>query len=206
MIYMIKCALFDLDGTLVDTSADLGRATAWVLERFGREPKWTDTDYRAFVGNGARLLLDRAFEHSLSDKELDEALELFKVRYNEILLDNATIYDGITEVLDYLKSKNVKLAVVTNKPHQSALLMVESLFGKNCFDFIIGAVEDKPKSRIRIQLILRLKDLAVKAVRQYFSVTVMWMFILLKISVLRQLPVPGASGALKTCLQQVRLL
>ena len=77
MIYMIKCALFDLDGTLVDTSADLGRATAWVLERFGREPKWTDTDYRAFVGNGARLLLDRAFEHSLSDKELDEALELF---------------------------------------------------------------------------------------------------------------------------------
>ena len=56
---MIKCALFDLDGTLVDTSADLGRATAWVLERFGREPKWTDTDYRAFVGNGARLLLDR---------------------------------------------------------------------------------------------------------------------------------------------------
>ena len=145
MIYMIKCALFDLDGTLVDTAKDLGRATAWVLEKLGREPKWTDTNYRAFVGNGARLLLDRAFEHSLSDSELDEALELFKVRYNQILLDNAVIYDGITEALDYIKSKNIKLAVVTNKPHQSAVLMVESLFGKGYFDFIIGAVEDKPK-------------------------------------------------------------
>lgn len=145
MICMIKCALFDLDGTLVDTAKDLGRATAWVLEQLGREPKWQDSDYRAFVGNGARLLLDRAFEHSLSEPELDEALELFKVRYNEILLDNAIIYDGIKDALDSLKSKNIKLAVVTNKPHQSAVLMVESLFGKNYFDFIIGAVEDKPK-------------------------------------------------------------
>lgn len=145
MICMIKCALFDLDGTLVDTAKDLGRATAWVLEQLGREPKWKDSDYRAFVGNGARLLLDRAFEHSLSESELDEALELFKVRYNEILLDNAVVYDGIKDALDFLKSKNIKLAVVTNKPHQSAVLMVESLFGKNYFDFIIGAVEDKPK-------------------------------------------------------------
>lgn len=145
MICMIKCALFDLDGTLVDSAKDLGRATAWVLEQLGREPKWQDSDYRAFVGNGARLLLDRAFEHSLSETELDEALELFKIRYNEILLDNAIVYDGIKDALDSLKSKNIKLAVVTNKPHQSAVLMVESLFGKNYFDFIIGAVEDKPK-------------------------------------------------------------
>lgn len=145
MIYMIKCALFDLDGTLVDTAADLGKATAWVLEKLGRKAKWTDKDYRAFVGNGARLLLDRAFEHSLSESELDNALELFKSKYNEILLDNAVIYDGINDALDYLKSKGIKLAVVTNKPHQSAVLMVESLFGKDYFDFIVGAVEDKPK-------------------------------------------------------------
>lgn len=145
MIYMIKCALFDLDGTLADTSADLGRATAWVLEKLGRKAKWSDKDYRAFVGNGARLLLDRAFEHSLSESELDDALELFKVKYNEILLDNAVVYDGIKDALDYLKSKGIKLAVVTNKPHDSAVLMVESLFGRDYFDFVVGAVEDKPK-------------------------------------------------------------
>lgn len=168
MICMIKCALFDLDGTLVDTAKDLGRATAWVLEQLGREPKWKDSDYRAFVGNGARLLLDRAFEHSLSESELDKALELFKVRYNEILLDNALVYDGIKDALDSLKSKNIKLAVVTNKPHQSAVLMVESLFGKNYFDFIIGAVEDKPKKPDPYSAALALARLGCKGSEAVF--------------------------------------
>lgn len=139
------CALFDLDGTLADTSIDLGRATAFVLEQYGVKPEWTDSDYRAFVGNGAKKLLDRAFEHKLSDSELDRALELFKVRYNEILTDNVYIYDGMSEALDYLKSKGFSLAVVTNKPHASAVIMVEKLFGRDYFECIIGAEEDKPK-------------------------------------------------------------
>ncbi len=162
MICMIKCALFDLDGTLVDTSADLGRATAYVLEQWGREPKWADADYRSFVGNGARKLLERAFEGSLSESELDDALALFKVKYNEILLDHAVIYDGIGEALDYLKSKGIKLAVVTNKPHKSAVLMVESLFGKGYFDYIIGAVEDKPKKPDPYSADLALENLDCK--------------------------------------------
>lgn len=142
---MIKCALFDLDGTLVDSSIDLCRATAYVLEQYGITPKWSDSDYISFVGNGARKLLDRAFEHKLSDEELDKALELFKSKYNVILNDNAYIYDGMKEALDELKSKGIKLAVVTNKPHKSAVIMVEALFGKGYFDYIIGATEDKPK-------------------------------------------------------------
>lgn len=145
MIYMIKCALFDLDGTLVDTLTDLARATAYVLESRGIMPKWTDNDYRSFVGNGARKLLDRAFEHSLTESELDKALETFKEKYNTILLDNAFVYDGIKPALDTLKDKGIKLAVVTNKPHDSAVKMVETLFGKDYFDVIIGAREDVAK-------------------------------------------------------------
>ena len=145
MIYMIRSALFDLDGTLVDTSVDLGRATAFVLESYGIAPKWSDSDYRAFVGNGARKLLDRAFEHTLSENELDKALVLFKKKYNKILLDNACLYDGVKVSLDFLKQKGIKLAVVTNKPHESALTMVETLFGRGYFDVIVGAKEDKPK-------------------------------------------------------------
>lgn len=145
MICMIKCALFDLDGTLVNTAEDLGRATAYVLEVYGVEPKWTKDDYRAFVGNGAKKLLDRAFEHKLSDDELNKALEVFKKKYNEILLDNAYVYDGIKDALDFLKKKGIKLAVVTNKPHICAVKMVETLFGKGYFDVIIGATEDVAK-------------------------------------------------------------
>ena len=142
---MIKCSLFDLDGTLVNTADDLGRATAYVLEVYGVEPKWTKDDYRAFVGNGAKKLLDRAFEHKLSDDELNKALEVFKKKYNEILLDNAYVYDGIKDALDFLKKKGIKLAVVTNKPHICAVKMVEALFGKGYFDVIIGATEDVAK-------------------------------------------------------------
>lgn len=139
---MIKAALFDLDGTLVNTAEDLGRATASVLESYGVEAKWTKEDYISFVGNGARKLLDRAFEHKLSDEELTKALELFQEKYNEMLLDNAYVYDGVREALDKIREMGVKLAVVTNKPHKCAVKMVETLFGKDYFNVIIGATED----------------------------------------------------------------
>ena len=49
-----KCAIFDLDGTLVNTIDDLGLATDYVLEQYGRTPKWTQADYKKLVGNGAK--------------------------------------------------------------------------------------------------------------------------------------------------------
>lgn len=162
MICMIKCAIFDLDGTLVDTSVDLGRATAYVLEQFGREAKWTDADYRKFVGNGAKKLIERAFEHTLSENEIDKALELFKEKYNEILLDNAYVYDGIKEALDIVKSRGVRLAVVTNKPHLSAVKMVETLFGKGYFELITGAHESVAKKPDPFTTNETLKKLSVK--------------------------------------------
>lgn len=159
---MIKGAIFDLDGTLVNTSIDLGRATDYVLKSKGIEPKWSNDDYLRFVGNGARKLIDRAFEHKLNDDELDEALVLFKEKYNVILNDNAYIYDGILDALNELKSKGIKLAVVTNKPHQSAVIMLEKLFGKGYFDFIIGAFEDKPKKPDPYSVNIALKEIGCK--------------------------------------------
>lgn len=140
-----KCALFDLDGTLVDTADDLSAATEYVLKQFGRKVLWSKEDYRSFVGNGAMKLLERAFEYTLSESELNKAFALFKEKYNVILNDNAYVYDGIRDALDYLKSQGMKLAVVTNKPHKSAVIMVKHFFGEDYFDFIIGAKEDRPK-------------------------------------------------------------
>lgn len=142
---MIKCAIFDLDGTLVNSIDDLGLATDYVLKQYGKEPKWTTDDYRIFVGNGAKKLVERAFEHKLSPAELEKAYEMFKEKYNEILLDHAHLYDGIKEQLDILKQKGIKIAVVTNKPHKSAVKMVETLFGKDYFDLITGSKDDTPR-------------------------------------------------------------
>ena len=83
---MIKCAIFDLDGTLVNTIDDLGNATDYVLEKYGKDKKWTISDYRMFVGDGAKKLIERAFAHTLSPDELENAYEMFKIKYQEILL------------------------------------------------------------------------------------------------------------------------
>ena len=84
-----KCAIFDLDGTLVNTIDDLGLATDYVLEQYGRTPKWTQADYKKLVGNGAKKLIERAFEHQLSPEQLEEAYAMFKVKYNAVKMDHA---------------------------------------------------------------------------------------------------------------------
>ncbi|MDD6567915.1 MAG: HAD-IIIA family hydrolase [Eubacteriales bacterium] len=165
---MIKCAIFDLDGTLVNTIEDLGYATDYVLEQYGKEKKWTMDDYRMFVGNGAKKLVERAFEHTLSPDELEKAYEMFKVRYQQVLLDHAHIYDGIKEQLDILKEKGIKIAVVTNKPHLSAVKMVETLFGKGYFDLITGAKDDTPRKPDPTTTKATLKALDCKASEAIF--------------------------------------
>ncbi len=140
-----KCIIFDLDGTLVNTIDDLAGACDYLLKEQGIEPKWTLNDYKNFVGNGAKLLVSRAFGGKLSDEELDKLYAEFKVKYNEIKLDNACAYDGMIDIVTALKRKGYKLAVCTNKPNISAVEMVETVYGKNTFDFILGAVDNVPK-------------------------------------------------------------
>ena len=98
-----KCAIFDLDGTLVNTIDDLGLATDYVLEQYGRTPKWTQADYKKLVGNGAKKLVERAFEHQLSPEQLEEAYAMFKVKYNAVKMDHAHAYPGIQAALDDLR-------------------------------------------------------------------------------------------------------
>lgn len=142
---MIKCVIFDLDGTLVNTIDDLGLACDYLLEKQGKELKWTIDDYKNFVGNGAKLLVDRAFEGTLDKDELEELYQQFKVKYDEIKLDHAHAYDGIKKVVSILKENKIKLAVCTNKPDVAAKGMVNDIFGKDLFDIVCGAVDDLPK-------------------------------------------------------------
>ncbi len=141
----IKCVIFDLDGTLVNTITDLGLACDYLLEKKGIKPVWSENDYKQFVGNGAKLLVERAFDGTLNSKELEEQYALFKIKYNEIKMDHAHIYKGMYETVEKIKNLGIKTAVCTNKPHTAAKGMVETLFGKDFFDVIVGAADDMPK-------------------------------------------------------------
>lgn len=140
-----KCVIFDLDGTLVNTIDDLGLACDYLLRKHGFERKWTVSDYKNFVGNGARLLVERAFENKLSDRELSCVYEEFKVKYNEIKLDHAHIYPMMDQVVSKLKAAGLRLIVCTNKPDTAAKGMIRALFPENSFDIVRGALDRKPK-------------------------------------------------------------
>lgn len=141
---MIKCAIFDLDGTLVNTIDDLANACNVLLKKYNFEANWTIEDYTSFVGNGAKILVARAFDNTLDEETLTARYEEFKPLYDAMKLDNAHAYDGIKQQLDILKEKGIKLCVVSNKPDIAAVGMVEHIFGKGYFDFIIGCRDGIP--------------------------------------------------------------
>ena len=106
--------VFDLDGTLLDTLGDLAAAVNFSLRQHGM-PEHSVDDVRRFVGNGVRLLMERAVPGGAGNPQFDDALATFRAYYLEHSLDNTRPYDGIPEVLAELKRRGKRLAVVSNK-------------------------------------------------------------------------------------------
>ena len=105
---------FDLDGTLVDSRADLAAATNHVLRSFGLEQIPPASVY-ALVGEGARRLVERALGPERAALA-DEGVRRFLTHYREHLLDATRPYDGVEEALGRLGEAGVVLSVLSNKP------------------------------------------------------------------------------------------
>ena len=111
---MYKVYIFDLDGTLLDTLADLAASTNYALRKHGM-PEHSIDDVRRFVGNGVRKLMERAVPDGADNPLFDEAFATFRQHYMEHSLDTTRPYDGIPETLVALKARGCRLAVVSNK-------------------------------------------------------------------------------------------
>ncbi len=130
---MVKAILFDLDGTLADTLEAIGNVVNDVLAEAGL-PTHPMSAYRRFVGNGAKVLIECAAGESYDDMLLSR----FVTEYDRRCLEDTPPYDGVPETLDWLISQGVRLAVVTNKPHEQAVKLTKHLFGDR-FDAIFGS-------------------------------------------------------------------
>jgi phosphoglycolate phosphatase len=106
--------IFDLDGTLLDTLTDLAASTNYALRTHGM-PEHTIDEVRRFVGNGVRILMERAVPDGTDNPLFDEAFATFRQHYMEHSLDTTRPYEGVPEMLAALKAKGCHLAVVSNK-------------------------------------------------------------------------------------------
>lgn len=134
----IKLVIFDLDGTLVDTLADLAGAMNTVLARLGYPPHPVP-DYRFKVGNGVAKLVERALpEVARQPAVMAEALQQFLDYYNRHDMEATAPYAGIPELLRQLRARGLQLAVASNKPHAAAVEIVRHYFGNGLFDCVYG--------------------------------------------------------------------
>ena len=134
-----QLAIFDLDGTLLDTLEDLADSANYIMHSFGH-PERTISEIRSFVGNGIRKLIERSAPKDTPVEEVDRMLEQFKVYYGEHCADKTKPYDGIIELLQKLQKQGIKLAVVSNKADYAVKALCEQYFC-GYFDEAVGERE-----------------------------------------------------------------
>jgi len=145
------CLLFDLDGTLVDSRADLTTSINLMLDELGRAPLPLERVV-TLIGEGVRLLVERALRTTQAsapqDAEIDRATEIYRRHYRVHLLDQTRAYPGVHETLAALR--HLPKAVVTNKPYDFSLHILEALDLRPHFEVILGGdslPERKPSAQ-----------------------------------------------------------
>lgn len=136
---MKKIVIFDLDGTLLNTLDDLADSTNYALSKFGY-PTRTIEEVRQFVGNGVAKLIERAIPNGKNNPNFEKCLSIFKENYAQNMYNKTAPYNGIIEMLSNLKSKGIKIAVVSNKFDLAVKELCKKYF-EGFIDFAAGENE-----------------------------------------------------------------
>ncbi|HPW53357.1 MAG TPA: HAD family hydrolase [Erysipelotrichaceae bacterium] len=135
-----KLAIFDLDGTILDTLADIAAAVNYVLEKYGFNRK-SEQEIKAFLGYGGKNLIACVIDGKVSPERFS-AIYRDYIEYYSTHCDIKTIpYAGIYQMLVNLKEAGMKLAVISNKGDRQVNILIESHF-KGLFDFAGGERKD----------------------------------------------------------------
>ena len=139
-----KAVIFDLDGTLLDTLADLSDATNSVLRNFGY-PEHDQQTIKAFVGNGLCALMTRALPESQRNEEnIQRCFEMLKSAYANCWTNKTHPYAGIPALLQGLIDKDIAIAILSNKADEATQQIVAKILFRWRFDVIQGAKAGSP--------------------------------------------------------------
>ena len=132
-------AVFDLDGTILDTSEDLNTSLNFVLRKYGL-PERSVADTKRFLGNGIRRLVELGAGESVPPETLDAMTDDFKAHYQLHCMDKTGPYGGIPALIQSLRDGGMKTAVVSNKADFAVQELVDRFF-PDLFDFAVGERE-----------------------------------------------------------------
>ncbi len=136
---MRKLVIFDLDGTLLYTLEDLMNSVNFTLDLFGYETCSLE-EISSFVGNGVQQLMRKALPSNISEKEFELCFACFKDHYSKHCCEKTRPYPGVVEVLKALKSRDIKVGVMSNKFQSAAEEVCEHYF-EGLYDMVVGESE-----------------------------------------------------------------
>lgn len=153
MKYM--AVLFDLDGTLLDTLQDIADSVNKGLGHLGF-PQHEIEAYKALIGAGKEVLALRALpEHHRNVVTVEKLLAYINEEYSKHWADNTHPYEGIPELLDGLTVNDIKIAILSNKPHDLTKMMVAKMLSRWHFEVVVGALPSvlkKPDPTAALQI------------------------------------------------------
>ena len=145
MSQRFKAVIFDLDGTLLDTLADISAAANRVLESFGRDPYSLDS-FRTLVGDGVAVLFQRAMPDAISDSALlTTAMDRFHEFYADEWHKRSKPYDGIEDLLIWLEGQPISVSILSNKPDRFTKLCAAHFFPRSNFAHVDGQRDGIPR-------------------------------------------------------------
>ena len=140
-----RAVLFDLDGTLLNTLQDIATSYNNALRRFSF-PEHELEAYRYFVGSGMEELAKRALPEDHRDTDtVARMVATMTEEYQQHCFDTTYVYPGVTELLDALTTKGIKIAILSNKGAEFTKLTVSRLLSRWSFAAVVGASADLPK-------------------------------------------------------------
>lgn len=158
-MHKYKTYIFDLDGTLLSTLADLAASTNYAL-RTHHMPERSLDEVRRFVGNGVKKLMERAIPDGLNNPLFEETFATFRQHYMQHNLDTTQPYPGIMQLLEQLKAEGKNIAVVSNKFYAATRELCRHFFGE-LVPVAIGEREDIRKKPAPDTVIEALRELGV---------------------------------------------